>query len=76
MYIIANHAYKEMKIDQKLPDIYRTYRKHTRKTSPSLNECIRRESWASVQELEKGIMNFVRNWNETGKKCVWVKTAT
>ena len=37
---------------------------------------IRRESWASVQELEEGIMNFIRNWNETGKKYVWVKTAS
>ena len=36
---------------------------------------IRRESWASVQELEKGIMNFIRNWNETGKKYVWIKSA-
>ena len=37
---------------------------------------IRRESWESVQELEKGIMDFIRNWNETGKKYVWIKTAT
>ena len=37
---------------------------------------IRRESWESVQELEKGIMDFILNWNETGKKYVWIKTAT
>ena len=37
---------------------------------------IRRESWQSVQELEKGIMDFIHNWNETEKKYVWIKTAT
>lgn len=30
----------------------------------------------SVRELEKGIMDFIGNWNKTGKKYVWTKTAS
>lgn len=37
---------------------------------------MRRKSWTSVRELEKWIMDFIGNWNKTGKKYVWTKTAS
>ena len=61
MYIIANHAYKEMKIDQKLPDLYRTYRKHARKTA---------RRWTSVLDGRAG--QVYKNL----KKELWILYAT
>ena len=39
------------------------------------NKRIRRKSWDGVVQLERGITDFVKNWNESGKKFIWTKTA-
>jgi len=39
------------------------------------NKRIRRGSWASVKELEKAIIEYIRNWNDQGKTFVWTKSA-
>jgi transposase len=36
---------------------------------------IRRGSWGSVKELEGAILDYVHNWNRSGKKFVWTKSA-
>jgi len=36
---------------------------------------IRRESWDGVAQLERAITDFVRHWNESGRKFTWTKTA-
>jgi len=36
---------------------------------------IRRESWASLKELERAIMKYIHHWNESGRRFVWAKTA-
>lgn len=40
------------------------------------NKRIRRESWDGVAQLERAITDFVKHWNESGKKFTWIKTAT
>jgi transposase len=39
------------------------------------NKRIRRESWSSLQELEKAITEYIVSWNKTGKRFRWTKTA-
>ena len=36
---------------------------------------IRRGSWSSVRELERAIMKYIHQWNESGKRFVWTKTS-
>lgn len=36
---------------------------------------IRRGSWASVRELKAAIMDYIRNWNTSGRTFVWTKSA-
>jgi len=36
---------------------------------------IRRGSWSSVRELERAIMKYVHQWNESGRRFVWTKTS-
>ena len=36
---------------------------------------IRRGSCSSVRELERAIMKYVHQWNESGKRFVWTKTS-
>jgi len=36
---------------------------------------IRRESWDGVAQLEKAIGDYIMQWNKTGRKFRWVKTA-
>jgi len=36
---------------------------------------IRRESWSGVKELENAITDFIKTWNNSGKRFTWVKTA-
>jgi transposase len=36
---------------------------------------IRRESWTSVDELEKAIGEFIKGWNASGRSFRWVKSA-
>ena len=38
------------------------------------NKRIRRESWDGVAQLERGITDYVKNWNESGRKFIWTKT--
>jgi transposase len=39
------------------------------------NKRIRRESWSGVNQLEKAILDYIKGWNESGKRFKWVKTA-
>jgi transposase len=39
------------------------------------NKRIRRGSWASVKDLERAILEYIRNWNDLGKTFVWTKSA-
>jgi len=39
------------------------------------NKRIRRDSWTSVDELEKAIDDFIKGWNTSGRKFKWVKSA-
>jgi transposase len=34
---------------------------------------IRRESWNSVQELERSITEYIKHWNDSGKCFTWTK---
>jgi transposase len=36
---------------------------------------IRRESWSSVNELEKAIKEYIKHWNKSGRRFQWTKTA-
>ena len=36
---------------------------------------IRRGSWSGVKQLERAIMNFIHNWNESGRRFVWTKSS-
>jgi len=36
---------------------------------------IRRESWDGVAQLEKAIADYIKHWNKTGRRFIWVKTA-
>ena len=36
---------------------------------------IRRGSWNSVKDLERSIMQYIHNWNESGKRFVWTKSS-
>jgi transposase len=40
------------------------------------NKRIRRESWDSVQQLIKAIRDYIDDWNKSGKKFCWHKTAS
>lgn len=39
------------------------------------NKRIRRDSWTSVDELEKAINEFIKDWNTSGRRFKWVKSA-
>ncbi len=39
------------------------------------NKRIRRDSWTSVDELEKAIGDFIKTWNASGRRFKWVKSA-
>lgn len=39
------------------------------------NKRIRRDSWTSVDELEKAISDFIKTWNASGRRFKWVKSA-
>jgi len=39
------------------------------------NKRIRRESWDGVAQLEKAILEYIKNWNTSGNKFTWTKTA-
>jgi len=36
---------------------------------------IRRGSWNSVKELERAILEYIRQWNKSGKRFVWTRSA-
>jgi len=36
---------------------------------------IRRGSWNSVKDLERSIMQYIHQWNESGKRFVWTKSS-
>jgi transposase len=38
------------------------------------NKRIRRESWKSIQELEKAITDYIISWNKTGRCFCWTKS--
>jgi len=38
------------------------------------NKRIRRESWSSLKELEKAIIEYIISWNKSGRKFCWIKT--
>jgi len=38
------------------------------------NKRIRRESWNSLKELEKAIIDYIISWNESGRRFCWTKT--
>ena len=35
---------------------------------------IRRESWATLKELEEAIIDYIISWNESGRRFCWTKT--
>jgi transposase len=37
------------------------------------NKRIRRESWESVAQLTAAIRDFIKEWNASGRKFVWIK---
>jgi len=39
------------------------------------NKRIRRESWSGVNELERAIAEYIKQWNNSGRRFTWVKTA-
>jgi transposase len=39
------------------------------------NKRIRRESWSGVNELENAITEYIKQWNNSGRRFTWVKTA-
>ena len=39
------------------------------------NKRIRRGSWAAKKQLEKAILDFIHEWNESKRRFVWTKTA-
>jgi len=39
------------------------------------NKRIRRDSWTSVDELEKAIDDFIKTWKASGRRFKWVKSA-
>jgi transposase len=39
------------------------------------NQRIRRESWTGVHELEAAIKEYIKHWNNSGRRFSWVKTA-
>jgi len=39
------------------------------------NKRIRRESWTGVQELEKAISDYIKQWNKSGRRFCWTKSA-
>jgi transposase len=39
------------------------------------NKRIRRESWSGVHELETAINQYIKHWNKSGRRFMWVKTA-
>lgn len=39
------------------------------------NKRIRRDSWTSVDELEKAIGDYIKTWNASGRRFKWVKSA-
>ena len=36
---------------------------------------IRRGSWNSVKELERAILEYIHQWNKSGKRFIWTKSA-
>lgn len=39
------------------------------------NKRIRRESWSGVNELKTAIEEYIKQWNNSGRRFSWVKTA-
>jgi transposase len=37
------------------------------------NKRIRRESWTGVDQLEKAILEYIKHWNNSGRRFVWKK---
>ncbi len=40
-----------------------------------MNKRIRRESWEGTRHLEKAILDYIHDWNRSGKAFRWTKTA-
>jgi transposase len=43
--------------------------------SESTTKRIRRGSFASVEELEHAIMDYIYHWNESDRRFVWMKSS-
>ncbi|MDP7612011.1 MAG: IS630 family transposase [Nitrospinaceae bacterium] len=39
------------------------------------NKRIRRGSWTGIRELERAILEYIHEWNESKRRFVWTKTA-
>lgn len=46
-----------------------------RRSGEITNQRIRRGNWPGIDELEKAITGYVKQWNKSGRRFAWTKPA-